>query len=144
MAISSIGVFLMKKTGSSYNKLVDIIDFPDLGGAPEALDCTTLTDTMQKFIEGLQSNEALQFNSNYDVSDFRTLKTLKGQELDLSLWIGGTAGSDGTLTPAGTYGKFDFKGYVTPYLTGSGTNEVLKMAVNVTPSSAIVLQAANE
>ena len=35
MAISTYKVFLMKKgDGSTYSKLVDIKDFPDLGGAP--------------------------------------------------------------------------------------------------------------
>lgn len=46
MAISTYKVFLMKGTtsGSSttYEKLVDIKDFPDLGGAPEMLETTTL------------------------------------------------------------------------------------------------------
>lgn len=32
MAISTYKVFLMKKSGTSYSKLIDIKDFPDLGG----------------------------------------------------------------------------------------------------------------
>ena len=32
MAISTYKVFLMKKTGTTYEKLVDIKDYPDLGG----------------------------------------------------------------------------------------------------------------
>ena len=39
MAISTYKVFLMKSTdGSKYDKLIDIKDFPDLGGAPELLE----------------------------------------------------------------------------------------------------------
>ena len=40
MAISTYKVFLMKKGTSTYEKLVDIKDFPDLGGAPEMLETT--------------------------------------------------------------------------------------------------------
>ena len=46
MAISTYKVFLMKKaaSGGTYSKVVDIKDFPDLGGAPEMLETTTLSD----------------------------------------------------------------------------------------------------
>ena len=39
MAISTYKAFLMKGTGETptYEKLIDIKDFPDLGGAPEML-----------------------------------------------------------------------------------------------------------
>ena len=47
MAISTYKVFLMKKTTDAYEKLIDIKDFPDLGGAPEMLETTTLSDRMQ-------------------------------------------------------------------------------------------------
>mgnify|MGYP003187542440 FL=1 len=49
MAISTYMIFLMKKasTGDTYEKVIDIKDFPDLGGAPEMLETTTLSDKMQ-------------------------------------------------------------------------------------------------
>ena len=42
MAISTYKVFLMHKTsgGDTYSKLVDIKEFPDLGGEPEMLETT--------------------------------------------------------------------------------------------------------
>ena len=48
MAISTYKIFLMmmQDSGSTYAKLVDIKDFPDLGGAPEMLETTTLSDKM--------------------------------------------------------------------------------------------------
>ena len=44
MAISTYKVFLMKKadTGEQWSKLIDIKEFPDLGGEPEMLETTTL------------------------------------------------------------------------------------------------------
>ena len=47
MAISTYKVFLMKKKTTpeeTYEKLVDIKEFPDLGGEPEMLETTTLSD----------------------------------------------------------------------------------------------------
>ncbi len=38
MATSSYKTFLMYKKASAYEKLVDIKDFPDLGGSPEMLE----------------------------------------------------------------------------------------------------------
>ena len=46
MAISTYKIFLMKKSTSTYEKLIDIKEFPDLGGAPEMLETTTLSDNM--------------------------------------------------------------------------------------------------
>ena len=61
MAISTYRVFLMKKgsTGNTYEKLIDIKEFPDLGGDPEMLETTTLSDKMQTYIAGIQSLDAL-------------------------------------------------------------------------------------
>ena len=60
MAISTYGISLMyKETGSTYTKLIDIKDFPDLGGAPEMLETTTLSDSMQTYIPGIQTLDAL-------------------------------------------------------------------------------------
>lgn len=143
MAIASYGTFLMKKTGSTYAKLVDIRDFPDLGGAPEMLDKTTLTDTIQKFINGIKSNDALEFNANYDKADYRTINALKNTDVELSVWFGGTE-SNGELTPTGAYGKFDFTGQLSVRVTGQGVNEVVGMAITVAPSTDIVLQADSE
>ena len=57
MAISTYKVFLMKKadTGEQWSKLIDIKEFPDLGGEPEMLETTTLSDNMQTYIAGIQS-----------------------------------------------------------------------------------------
>ena len=40
MAISTYKIFLMQKNTSAWEKLIDIKEFPDLGGAPEMLETT--------------------------------------------------------------------------------------------------------
>lgn len=143
MAISSYKTFLMKKgsSGSTYEKLVDIKEFPNLGGDPNMLDATTLSDPMQINIMGIQKVDALTFTANYSSEDFATLDALKGQELDLAVWFGGTE-SDGTLTPSGDKGKFNFKGQLSVYVKGAGVDSVVEMAITVAASTKITKASA--
>ena len=136
MAISTYRVFLMVKGTSTYEKLVDIKDFPDLGGAPEMLETTTLSDKMQTYIPGIQSLDALEFTANYTKSDYAKLKALEGQEKEFAVWFGG-AESSGVLTPDGSDGKFEFKGQLSVFPVGGGVNEVVDMTITIAPSTPI-------
>ena len=138
MATSSYKTFLMHKTGEGYEKLVDIKDFPDLGGAPEMLETTTLSDSMQTYVEGIQSLDALEFNINYTLEIYETISAMKGVETDFSVWFGGTE-SGGVATPTGDEGKFNFKGYISIRVTGKGVNEVREAVLAITPSTPITL-----
>lgn len=143
MAISTYKVFLMKKgtTGDTYEKLIDIKEFPDLGGAPEMLETTTCSDPAQTYIKGIQSQDALEFTANYTKEDYDKLSKLSGVETDYSVWFGGTE-TAGKATPTGTDGKYDFKGDLSVYITGGGTNEVVSMTVSIAPSTVISPNAA--
>ena len=139
MAISTYKIFLMMKgSGSTYEKLVDIKDFPDLGGAPEMLETTTLSDKMQTYIPGIQSLDALEFTANYTKTDFTTLKALEGQEKEFAVWFGASE-SGGTLTPNGSDGKFEFKGQLSVFPVGGGVNEVVDMTITIAPSTPITM-----
>lgn len=138
MATSSYKTFLMYKTGEAYEKLIDIKDFPDLGGSPEMLETTTLSDPMQTYIEGIQSQDALEFNINYTLEEYKTLTALKGVETEFSVWFGGDeSGED--VTPTGDEGKFNFKGYLSVRVTGKGVNEVREGVISIAPSTPITL-----
>lgn len=136
MAISTYKAFLMKGTGSSFEKLVDIKDFPDLGGAPEMLETTTLSDGAQTFIPGIQAIEPLTFNANYDKDDYDSLLSLEGVDNTYAVWFGGTE-TGGVVTPTGSEGKFEFTGRLSVYVTGGGVNEVVGMAITIAPSTKI-------
>lgn len=140
MAINTYKIFLMKKNGS-YEKLIDIKDFPDLGGSPEMLETTTLSDRMQTYIPGIQSLDALEFTANYTLEDFKTLKELEGKETEFAVWFGGTESGD-TVTPTGDDGKFAFKGQLSVFPVGGGVNEVVDMTITITPSSPITMDAS--
>jgi hypothetical protein len=140
MAISTYKIFLMKKAtaGETYEKVIDIKDFPDLGGAPEMLETTTLSDKMQTYIPGIQSLDALEFTANYTKADFTKLKALEDKEGSYAVWFGGEETGD-TLTPTGSDGKFEFKGQLSVFPVGGGVNEVVDMTVTIAPSTPITV-----
>lgn len=142
MAISTYKIFLMmmQDSGSTYAKLVDIKDFPNLGGAPEMLETTTLSDKMQTYIPGIQSLDALEFTANYTKTDFDKLKALEGQTKKFAVWMGATE-SGGTLTPSGSDGKFEFEGQLSVFPVGGGVNEVVDMTITIAPSTPITSAA---
>lgn len=140
MAISTYKVFLMESTdgNTTWTKVIDIKDFPDLGGTPEMLETTTLSDGMQTYIPGIQSLDALEFTSNYTLQDYKKLKGMKGTEKHFAVWFGGTESGD-TVTPTGTDGKFKFKGQLSVYPVGGGVNEVVDMKISIAPSTPITI-----
>lgn len=137
MATSTYMTFLMHEDSGTWEKLIDITEFPDLGTDPEMLETTTLSDRMQTFILGIQGNESMTFNTNYEKAGFTALKALKNTEQGYAVWFGGTENADGSVTPTGTEGKFSFKGQLSVRVTGGGVNEVRGMSITIAPSTVI-------
>ena len=131
MAISTYGISLMYKAKESetYTKLIDIKDFPDLGGSPEMLETTTLSDNMQTYIPGIQSLDALEFTANYTLEDYKKIKAMEGTDTAFSVWFG----------VEGAYGKFNFNGQISAFPVGGGVNEVVGMTLTIAPSTPITL-----
>lgn len=141
MAISTYKIFLMQKNSETWEKLIDIKEFPDLGGTPEMLETTTLSDKMQTYIPGIQSLDALEFSANYSLTDYKKLKALEGTEKEFAVWFGGTEAGD-SVTPVGDAGKFKFKGQLSVFPVGGGVNEVVGMTITIAPSTPINLDTA--
>ena len=136
MAISTYKIFLMHKNTEAWEKLIDIKEFPDLGGTPEMLETTTLSDKMQTYIPGIQSIDALEFTSNYTLEEYKKLKALEGKDKEYAVWFGGTEAGD-TVTPTGSDGKFKFNGQLSVFPVGGGVNEVVDMTITIAPSTPI-------
>lgn len=140
-AISTFQIYLMKGSTSgsttTWEKLVDIKDYPDLGGTPEKLDTTTLSDPIKTSILGIQDLDVLEFTANYNKTDFQTLKALEGtKNLDLAVWFGASE-SGGVFTPTGSDGQFKFKGELQVFPIGKGVNEVVDMKISIAASTPI-------
>lgn len=141
MAINTYKTFLMKKETETWKKVIDIKEFPDLGGAPENLETTTLSDRMQTYIAGIQSLDALEFSANYTLEDFKSLQKLEGKTEEYAVWFGGDEAGD-TVTPSGANGKFKFSGQLSVFPVGGGVNEVVGMTITIAPSTPITLDEA--
>lgn len=137
MAISTIYTFLMKSdNGTAYTKLLDISEFPDLGGEPEQIDVTTLTDTMRHYINGVQDTGSLQFSAFYTSADYTACKALEGTTKYYAVWFGGDK-SGSTVNPSGGYGKFAFQGQLSVFVNGGGVNDPVGMTITIAPSTDI-------
>lgn len=123
MAISTYPVTL-KADGT---KLCDIKDFPDLGGAPDVLETTTLSDAAKTYIAGIQDQQALEFTANYTSVAYAAVNALT-TETAFTLEFG-TDGESGTFT---------FSGTASAYIVGAGVNEVVDMRIVIVPSTTIV------
>lgn len=141
MAISTYKTFLMMKKDQTWEKVIDIKEFPDLGGAPELIETTTLSDKMQTNINGVQSLDALEFTANYTLADYKKLQALEDGEHEYAVWFGGTE-TGGVLTPNGEDGKYKFTGQLAVYINGAGTNEVVEMTISIASSTVITADAA--
>lgn len=134
----------MKGTGTgtlTWAKLVDIKDFPDLGAAPEPIETTTLSDFARTYIPGIENTEQKTFTCNYTAEDYATLAALKGTEQNVAIWFGGTE-TAGVVTPDGSAGKFEGKGYIDVFVAGAGVNEVVNMTVTLTMTQNFVKASA--
>lgn len=142
MAKSTIGTFLMYKASaeaSEYTKLVDIKDYPDLGGSPERIQSTTLSNKQHTYELGVQDIGEMQVTANYEAADYDKVKALDDNEdHEFAFWFGGEESDDGTITPTGADGKFEFTGKLGVYVAGGGVNEIRNMIISLSNSTDIV------
>ena len=137
MAFSTYKTFLMLGSGTgtiTYSKLVDIKSFGDLGGVPETIDVTTLSDKKRKTVPGVEDLETITFTANYTAADYDTVAAVAGTEQPFAVWFGGTE-SGGVVTPTGSDGKFEMTGVLSVYKNGGGVNEAQEMTISINASS---------
>jgi hypothetical protein len=126
MAISTQGVTLKWGTSAaSLSKVVDIKDFPDLGGAPEVLETTTLSDQIQTYILGIQGSGMMEFTCNYTKDDFEDVMGDANKDLYYALEFG----------DKGDEGIFEWQGQHTAWVVGAGVNAVTEFKIGIAPST---------
>jgi hypothetical protein len=144
MATITYKSFLMYDSSTSgaavWSKVVDIKDYPDLGGAPDMVETTTLSDKQRTNIMGLQASDSMSFTANYTKEEYQAIKALEGAEKKFAVWFGATENA-GVLTPTGTDGKFAFPGTLSVYLTGKGVNDVREMVITIAASAPVAYQS---
>ena len=138
MAHNTYMTYLMYSTdGTSWKKLIDIKEFPDLGSAPPTLDTTTLSDDMHTYINDiLDTGGGLEFNANYTLEDYKKVEEEAGKNQHYGIWFGGK-NTAGTVTPDGSFGKFNFEGELSVWKKGAGVGAVQEMGISIAPSTPI-------
>ena len=131
MAISTQGVTLKwGTTAATVTKVVDIKDFPDLGGAPEMLETTTLSDQVQTYILGIQGLDMMEFTCNYTKTAFETVLQNANKNLYYALEFGNN----------GSEGVFEWQGQHTAWVVGAGINAVTEFKIGIAPSTKPTLK----
>lgn len=126
MAKCTNKTFLMvKKSGDTeFSKLIDITQYPDLGGAKEKIDVTTLSDTKKRTINGIEDTNDLEFSAWYEKADYEKLLALEtaGDIDTYQLWFGEN-GEDGI---------FEWAGCMAVYPTSGSSNAAREMSFSIT------------
>lgn len=125
--------FLMHKASgeTEFTKLLDITEYPDLGGDKEKLESTTLSDTKKRYIQGLEDSSELAFKAWYDKADYEKLLTIQeaGTIDDYQLWFGEN-GADGI---------WEWSGVMAVYPAGGSSNTVREMSFSISDEGAEAL-----
>lgn len=138
MAISTENTYLIVKdtstSSSNWKKLIDIKEFPDLGGAPSTIDTTTLSNSMKTNIPGLIDPGALEFTANYTKADLATLKTYEGKTCKYGLQFGKT----------GENGVQVFDGELSCWIKGGGVEDCVEIGISISVSTEITDGESND
>lgn len=118
--------YLMHKAAgdSNFSKLVDITEYPDLGGDTEKIDVTTLSDRKKRNINGIQDSADLEFKAWYEQVDYEKLLAIQtaGTIDTYQLWFGEN-GEDGV---------WEWSGIMNVFPGGGGTNAAREMSFSIT------------
>ena len=109
---------------TNYTDLPDLQEIPDLGGAAESIEITTLADAAHMYTDGiLNYGDSLSFTFLYKKEQFNILNGLEG-----SINWKVTLPDNETCT---------FSGTCSVTLVGVGTNAALTYTLNIKPDSAM-------
>lgn len=129
MAKCTNKTFIMHKGANEddFTKLIDITEYPDLGGPKEKLDVTTLSDTKKRTIDGIEDVNDLEFKAWYEKADYEKLLAIQASgSLDTyQIWFG-EDGQDGI---------WEWQGKMAVYPNTGSSNAAREMTFSITDES---------
>lgn len=140
MAILSNKAYLYRQANgqTGFSKLVDITSIPDLGGAPDQIDVTTLSDMQTRNINGIQSVSALEFGAWYEKDVYQQLAEIaaadvnkKQSQLDTYRVMFGDNGVNGV---------FEWQGKLSVYVGSVESNAAVPMTITISDEGVNALQ----
>lgn len=113
---------------SKFKKVIDIKSYPNLGGDPEKIETTDLSNKTETSVNGVQKLDNLEFTANYVREKYKALKEIdaKGNGEWWAIYFG--AAADG-VTPDGHDGITLWQGGSTTYIVGADVNKVREMKI---------------
>ncbi|ATP40699.1 phage tail protein [Solibacillus sp. R5-41] len=121
-----------KKSGSTYTVLEHLMEVPEMGGDPEKVEVTTLSDGVKKYINGVKDLGDLTFKFLYDNdtadSNFRVLKGLQDAN---------TAAEFKVEYPDGT--GHEFSAFVNVKMDAAAVNAAMTFTVGMSLQSDITV-----
>lgn len=115
-------------TGTTYTNIPDLQECPELGGAPEKVEVTTLADGARRYIAGVKEYGDLAFTFLYDNSTSGSFAIVEALNPD-TVYDWEVEFPDGT--------KFDFSGQCSWAISGGGVNAALTFTLNIALNSDI-------
>ena len=122
-----------------------LIEVPDLGGSPEKIDVTTLSDANRQYIDGIKDYGELTFKFIYDGLCCKDgMDDVSNYQFLYDLFEGRNAGGDGPKswkiqyksTPTRQF-NFTFKGYGSLSMDSASVNSALTFTLTITLASDI-------
>ena len=131
-ASATMHTYLLAKKDGSWSKLVDIKDYPAMGGSPEQIETTTLSNEKSTFVNGVQSMPTFEFLANYTMDDFDKLNSYNDIVCEYALAFGKPeSGSYGSL------GVWTWKGQLSHWPEGGGTNAAREMRLSISVTEEV-------
>lgn len=128
-AYATIGTTLEYSTdgSSGWTELSKIKTFPELGGTPEQIETTDLTDEIQTFVLGVQQLDVMEFEANYSPAAFKTVKDQASKDLYYRIKLG----------KAGALGSVKWQGQHTARISEGEVNGAIGMIIACSASSKL-------
>ncbi|MEG0450953.1 MAG: phage tail tube protein [Lysinibacillus sp.] len=121
-----------KASGSTYTELEHLMEVPEMGGDPEKVEVTTLSDDVKKYINGVKDLGDLTFKFLYDngttTSNYRVLKGLQDANKPAEFKL---------EYPDGT--GHEFSAYVNVKMDSAAVNAAMTFSVGMSLQSDITV-----
>lgn len=109
----------------------DLQEFPDLGGAAEQVEITTLADANRRYINGIKDFGSLDFTFLYDGAEDGSFKKLHALE------VAGEAVEFKVALPDGI--TCSFTGFPSITISGGAVNDAMTFTLSINLNSDLVI-----
>jgi hypothetical protein len=137
-ASATMHTYLLYNSGTkqapAWKILVDIKDYPAMGGSPEQIETTTLSNEVSTFVTGVQSLSTFEFLANYTVAGYKAVKDLQDDAQAYSFALAFGKPNESTY---GGLGVFQWDGTVSVWVEGGSVNAAREMRISVSAASEV-------